>query len=435
MTSPLRPTRRRADEFARLLEAVPAGGPGPLGTTDPAFAPLVGLAQALRSVPLGPSPDFQAVLRKRLVAVASIQFAGDAAALPAAGAGAALPSAQPISERLAAWAVSWRGQRRLTVATAGVAAVVLVGGVGLAGSRSLPGDPFYGVKRGTERAQLALTFGTEAKGERHLQFAKERLDEVRNMVGTSQALPATAGINGYSVLAAPAPQIGGSLTSRIIDTLKDMDAETRAGRADLIAAYTKQDDTGPLTTLEQFSREQYYGLQDVYAAIPPGAKPAAVRSVMLVISVAKSTRALLDMEQQKCTEACASTGGTTGGRHGDRAGGSVPDNCTCATTPTTNGSTPTTPGGTDRTPHPTLTPGPGSNGTGGTGGGTGGSGDGTGGSGGGPTPSPTKSTLQDQIGGILSNLPIPSLSPPALPGAPLPPVLPKVSPLPTIHLP
>ena len=59
MTSPLRPGRRRAEEFARLLEGAPAGALAPVGTSDPVLAPLVGLAQALRSVPLGPSPDFR----------------------------------------------------------------------------------------------------------------------------------------------------------------------------------------------------------------------------------------------------------------------------------------------------------------------------------------------------------------------------------------
>src|SRR4051812_19436289 len=62
---------RRASQFAALLDS-------PQRSDDPALAPYVALAGALSALPVnaGPSPDFRAALRQRLVAVATVQPAG-----------------------------------------------------------------------------------------------------------------------------------------------------------------------------------------------------------------------------------------------------------------------------------------------------------------------------------------------------------------------
>jgi len=166
------PSRRRADEFARLLEG---GG----STNDPGLAPLVGLARSLQSLPLGPTPDFRDALRQRLLAVAAVA----PAAAPARTA-----SKLGGLDRLVG---SWRAQRRFAVAAGAMAGVVAIAGVGVAGSRSLPGDPLYGIKRGTEAVQLATTHGLQARGELHLRFAKERLSEVERLSGAAEALGLT----------------------------------------------------------------------------------------------------------------------------------------------------------------------------------------------------------------------------------------------------
>src|SRR5436305_6621394 len=167
------PGRRRAEQFAQLLDGAQVS---PSLQTDPQLAPLVDLAQALRSLPLGPAPDFRQTLRKRLVAVGTVQGVGTASVPTVAG--EAAPGIGTVPSRINEWAEGWRVRRRVVAATAAASAVVLVGGVGLAGSRSLPGQPFYGVKRGVERVQLAAAGSTEAKGERHLQVARTRLHEV-----------------------------------------------------------------------------------------------------------------------------------------------------------------------------------------------------------------------------------------------------------------
>jgi len=160
---------RRAAQFADLLDA-------PERTDDPAMAPYLALAGALRAVPAGsgPSPEFRQALRQRLVAVATVQGVG----APDLGATARLRQA----------GITWNFQRRVAIVAGAAAAATAVAGVGVGASRSLPGDPFYGVKRATEHVQLAVTTGQEAKGKRHLEFARTRLHEVQALVGQSSAL-------------------------------------------------------------------------------------------------------------------------------------------------------------------------------------------------------------------------------------------------------
>src|SRR5687768_12953144 len=152
---------RGAAEFARLLEAgTPAGSPAAPGL---ALVAQLRSAGAALDAGIAPRPEFRSALRTRLPAVATVQAAQ--AAAPAEPA-RALPTA-----------VSWR-RRGSAVAAGAMASVVAVSGVAVAGSQSLPGDPFYGVKRTTEALQLQMADGEVEKGTRHLDFAASRLREV-----------------------------------------------------------------------------------------------------------------------------------------------------------------------------------------------------------------------------------------------------------------
>jgi hypothetical protein len=169
----------------------------------------------------------------------------------------------------------------------GAAALTAFAGVGVGASRSLPGDAFYGVKRATEHVQLATSFGRQAKGERHLQFARTRLSEVRALVGRSDALagfvPGTLGALG--------PLTTEAKVSTILATLREMDAETRAGADDLYAAYTDGAD-GALRTLDSFTQQQFRDLRDVLPALPDQARPRAQASLALLNVVATKTVAV-----------------------------------------------------------------------------------------------------------------------------------------------
>jgi hypothetical protein len=403
--------RRRAEQFAQLLDG-DASQPALVATrNDPHLAPLIELATALRSVPLGPTPDFRSTLRQRLVAVAAVQGVGEVSLPAAVRAPAATPS---LPRRINEWAEGWRVRPRFIAATAAASAVVLVGGVGLAGSRSLPGQPLYGVKRGTERVQLAMAGSTEAKGERHLQFARTRLHEVAAMVKSPEAI---------SVRPAHGPLVasgalGGSLSARVISTLHDMDAETTAGTKDLTTAFARSHDSHPLNVLATFAAKQQNSLNAVLPALPADAAARAAASLALIQRV--DTRAHALLTAPSCTAACSS-GATVPGpaptpAPGDELGATP---CSCAATNDSSGSDSqgSTNNGPTPAPSPTGTPKPDNNQPAP--------------SKPSPSPSPTPTTLQGQIGSILSNLPLP-VTPPPLPLPDLPPV---PVPVPTIHLP
>jgi len=255
---------RRADEFNRLLELDGR-------TDDPVTGPMLAVAEALRAVPTaeGPRPEFRTALRQRLVAVATVQGVG--------------ATEKPLQRARAAGS-TWKVQRRLTALAAGAAVVTGVTGVGLSASRSLPGQPFYGVKRASEGVQLATTVGTEARGKRHLEFARTRLAEVKALSGTSSAL---GSISGAHLLAAPANSAEHS--KLILDTLHAMDVETRAGANDLFTAFRDSGSTEPLRALNNFSQQQYSELHRMLTSLPGIAQPSARSSLALLAVIATDT--------------------------------------------------------------------------------------------------------------------------------------------------
>src|SRR3954451_14980364 len=251
---------RRADEFNRLLES-------DARTDDPVAGPMLAVAEALRAVPTvdGPRPEFRTALRQRLVAVATVQGVG--------------ATEKPL-ERVRAAGSTWKVQRRLTALAAGAAVVTGVTGVALGASRSLPGQPFYGVKRATEGAQLASTVGTEARGKRHLEFARTRLREVKALSDSNAS--SLGPMSGAHLLAAPADSA--ERTKLILDTLHAMDVETRAGANDLFAAFRDSGSTEPLRALNNFSQRQYSQLQGLLGQLPLNAQSSA-RSLLALLAV------------------------------------------------------------------------------------------------------------------------------------------------------
>jgi hypothetical protein len=262
-------TSRRAEHFAAVLD-------GRATADDMTVGPLVALAGALGAVggaaTLSPSPDFRAALRQRLVAVAAVQGIGATAA----------PAPAP---RLRELGSSWRVQRRMAVLAGGAAAMTAIAGVGVGASRSLPGQPFYGVKRATEQVQLATTFGTEARGKRHLEFARTRLAEVQALAGESTALPALTPGRPSAAAGLPAA----SKVNEIAAALRDMDSETRLGSADLLAVFAATHHTEALSALNSFTRTQWAQLRALVPALPVAVRPAAIRSIQLLVTVATRT--------------------------------------------------------------------------------------------------------------------------------------------------
>lgn len=243
-----------------------------------------------------PTEEFRAALRTRLMAVAAVQGVGDSAPAPA-------PSS-----------VSWRS--RLATLGAGVmAGVVAASGVAVASSRSLPGDPFYGVKRTTEDLQLRLADGAQAQGIRHLQFAATRLREVRGLVLGREASAVTT-----------TPAVDADEQDDVRDALADMDEQTRTGVRLLTSAFRETRVSGPLEELRQFAARQGDGLRQMLPALGGPMLVQAQGSLTLLDGVRAEADELLMLVD--CTSACDPSQTAPAPAGGGAAGGSP---CSCPT--------------------------------------------------------------------------------------------------------
>ena len=299
-------TRRGIEELARLLD-----GAGPQGTGAPAMAAgqvagsgQLALVERVRAVApvldpaATPTPEFRTALRARLVAVASVQA----------------PSPTPGPARaVAQWSRGRGVQRRLSVTAGALAGAIAVTGISVAGSRSLPGAPLYGLKRGAEDVQLALASGDVAEATMQLQFARTRLREVVAL--TDGAREGSVGpVASAGLFAAGRLTLGGPLDARLRSTLADMDRETRSGYQLLANAYRGTSRATLLRQLTTFSTAQQGGLTGVLPSLPAGARPQAQASLALVTWIGDNARALL--EARACAVGCPPapnrSGGTTG---------------------------------------------------------------------------------------------------------------------------
>jgi hypothetical protein len=240
----------RREDFARLLDgdsSVREGSVGGLGDI------AVALRELSRSIELPePRPEFRSDLRQQLVAIATVQ---DVAATRVAGRRTPQTAARAAT----------RGRRGIAALAGGMAVVAAVAGVSVAASRSLPGNPFYDVKRAAESVQLFTARGQLDKGHRHLEFAATRLHEASSLPPTSSHLPST---------------------------LDAMDSQTRVGASDLIAVARSTHSAAPLTELRTFTHSQYAGLQALIATAPPALRQREISSANLVAGIDQQAAAL-----------------------------------------------------------------------------------------------------------------------------------------------
>ena len=279
---------------SRQLDDALSGGAAP-----GAVAAEVALATRLREAGIdtaqAPTEEFRDALRTRLMAVAAVQGIGATAAAP------------PAPGR------SWR-QRAAVVGAGAMAAVVATSGVAVAGSRSLPGDPFYGVKRTAEALQLRAADGAHDEGVRHLQFAATRLREVRALVLGRDAARGSVAVAALSV----------DLRDDVRDAMADMDADTRDGRLLLTAVHRETRDVAPLEELRRFAARQGEQLRALMPALDGDALSLAQGSLVLVDDVRAEADGML--QRVPCTAACEPGSTAPGGS----AGGSGSCGCTPA---------------------------------------------------------------------------------------------------------
>lgn len=261
-------SRRQAEAFdAALTSGHPDG-----------LAREVAVTEALRELgtrtAVEPTAEFRTALRSRLLAVAAVQGIGETATAPT-------PSPAPA-------AVSWR-RRAATIAAGAMASAVAVTGVSVAASQSLPGDPFYGLKRTAEDVQLRFADTAEEEGARHLQFAATRLRELRELALGRDL----AGREG---------ELSDADAERIAALLDDMDAETRAAQRLLTEVFRATSDAAPLERLARFAEQQSEGLRTVLPALPGDTRSRARTSLALVVDLRSTAGELLQLRD--CSAAC-----------------------------------------------------------------------------------------------------------------------------------
>jgi hypothetical protein len=214
--------RMRTRQFALALEGA---------SSDPSLTQMTRVAGALNNAggaTVGPSDDFRAALRQRLVAVGAV-----APVRPIGG----MPQAAPWRRRLVAASVA------LAISTGGAAATAV------ASTGALPGDRLYEVKRAVEIVQLALAPSDLAKGERYLAIASARMSEVQGLLRGGDTSDLV-------------------LIEELRRTLSDMSDAVAAGSARYFEVYNRTLDAGVLAPLERFLAERSAGLASVRELLP-----------------------------------------------------------------------------------------------------------------------------------------------------------------------
>jgi Domain of unknown function (DUF5667) len=279
--------RRRAERFAELLDQPSGQGPRHRvrSRSDADLAGLVTLSQRTAAVRLkpetAPDPEFRADLRAMLVATVEREGVGPAVA-------------EPIKSTRRRWLAGPGGRARAAIVGGVAAGALVVSGIAAASGDAMPGDALYGVKRSTERAELAFTGSDAGRGQLYLEFARTRLAEAKSVSGSA---------------------------ANFEQALDDMDSDTRQGVKLLTTAAAQRKDPAALDPVDTFVRAQQSGVGDVLDKVASGSRTRLLSSLDLLEKVA--TRAQRLRETLTCGAATA----------GSDALGPRPGSCSPATNP------------------------------------------------------------------------------------------------------
>jgi hypothetical protein len=257
--------RRRAERFAELLDETTGGRRHhSRGPADEQLAELVAIGHRLSATRTRAhvESEFRDGLRAMLVATAERDGIGVTASSveiePGAHAGVREPGRGVFGLSGSARRIRARGAIVIGVAAGAMA----VSGISAASENASPGDALYGVKRSTERAQLAMAGSDLTRGQLSLDFAQTRLAEAATMPGDD-------------------PAFGG--------VLNDMDADTKKGVRLLTGSAVSRSQSAPLTTVDGFVTRQRHTMEPVLGKLSPANKERALESVALLDNVHERT--------------------------------------------------------------------------------------------------------------------------------------------------
>ncbi|MGW5558784.1 DUF5667 domain-containing protein [Micromonospora sp. NPDC003944] len=248
-------SRRRAERFAQLLdEANGARRHHVRSRVDGQLAPLVAVGQRLSVDPpaVEVDQDFRTGLRAMLLATAEREGLGSA---PAA---VDEPAATTARGRLLPAVTARRARARGAILVGVAAGAIAVSGISAASENAVPGDALYGMKRSTERAQLALASSDISRGQLFLDFARTRVGEAAKLRGDRI---------GYSAV------------------LDDMDADSRQGVRLLTSAAVQRAEPGSLDTLNTFVTSQRRAVRGLLDESTRVDRERTQRSLLLLDSI------------------------------------------------------------------------------------------------------------------------------------------------------
>jgi hypothetical protein len=165
--------------------------------------------------------------------------------------------------------------RPLTIAASVlVAFALLLGGAVLLSRKALPGDALYGLKRASERLELATAGSDTEKAQDYLDFATTRAKEVQSLVG--RVGHALGGVHAGAAAS-------GDTGSLIVSTLQSADSDVRSAARLLGNQAVRRHSAEPLTRMSDWAPGQEQRLQRIAAALSdPKLRLAALSSAHLV---------------------------------------------------------------------------------------------------------------------------------------------------------
>jgi hypothetical protein len=253
----------------------------PARSRDPRVRAVVGALATLPAAP--PRAEFRAELRAQLVAITPRIVAESAEARTAllepvadAPARARKAAGARHADGFVARLRGVRLGRPLTIAASLVTAfVVLLGGAVYMSRKALPGDALYGLKRASERVELATAGSATEKAKDHLDFAATRAREVQSLLARD-----SKGSDPAATKLDPG-------TARLVaSTLGSADSDVTAASVLLGNQAVSKGSTAPLTTMTKWAPGQLDRLRDIAALMPSGALQTRTESSANLVAAA-----------------------------------------------------------------------------------------------------------------------------------------------------
>jgi hypothetical protein len=262
--------RRSAERFAELLDEKDGGHRHHnRGRADDDLAELAAIGHSLSAAKPGVRVDseFRVGLRAMLVATAERDGIGRTATAVEDDPITAHAASVKSGARSGILGRSRRIRARGLIVAGVAASAMAVSGISAASENATPGDALYGVKRSTERAQLAMAGSDVTRGQLSLDFARNRLAEAAEMPGDA---------------------------AKFGSVLDDMDADTRKGVKLLTTSAVSRKDVKPLNAVDTFGDTQRRVLTTALSKLSPVNRDRATASIGLLDDVRGRTSDLRD---------------------------------------------------------------------------------------------------------------------------------------------